>query len=134
MVVPARRRLRTKTPPAAALRVPSMGVVRRRMRSKEPPPKPQPQPQAPADSGGAPGPARPGGGGDPPAGDGLQAPGGPPEDGGSSGGDSGGDAGVTPQEIPIKTFMTSSTADHLKTQTQVVTMAIKDVGIKARLP
>ena len=33
MVVPVRRRLRTKTSPAAAQRVPSMGVVRRRMRA-----------------------------------------------------------------------------------------------------
>ena len=38
MVVPVRRRLRTKTSPAAVQRVPSMGVVRRRMRSKGPPP------------------------------------------------------------------------------------------------
>ena len=37
VVAPVRRRLRTKTPPAAAQRVPSM-------RSKGPPPQPQPQP------------------------------------------------------------------------------------------
>ena len=34
MVVPVRRRLQAKTPPAAAQRVPSMGLVQRRMRSK----------------------------------------------------------------------------------------------------
>ena len=47
MVVPVRQRLRTKTPPAGAQRVPSMGVVRlrRRMRSKGPPPQPRSQPQ-----------------------------------------------------------------------------------------
>ena len=48
MVVPVRRRLRTKTPPAAAQRVPSMGVVRRRIRSKGPPPQPRSQPHVPA--------------------------------------------------------------------------------------
>ena len=60
MVVPVRRRLQAKTPPAAAQRVPSMGLVRRRTRLKGPPPQPQPQPQVPAGSGGAPGPRYPG--------------------------------------------------------------------------
>ena len=61
MAVPVRRRLRTETPPAAAQRAPSMGLVRRRMRSKGPP----------RCSGGVPGPSQPGGGGgDPPAGSG----------------------------------------------------------------
>ena len=41
MVVPVRRRLRTKTPPAAAQRIPGMGMVRRRMRSKSQPVVPQ---------------------------------------------------------------------------------------------
>ena len=39
MMVPVRRRLRTKTPPAAAQRFPSMGLARRRMRAKGPPPQ-----------------------------------------------------------------------------------------------
>ena len=42
MVIP-RRRLRTKTPLRTVERVPSMGLVRRRMRSKGPPPQPHPQ-------------------------------------------------------------------------------------------
>ena len=114
MVVPVRRRLQTKTPPAAAQRVPSMGLVRRRMRSKGPPSQPQPQPQVPAGSGGVLGTAQPGGGGDPPVGDGqpgsggrplrppglpLQAPAGPPGDGGDSGGDDGATAQDTDQDF-----------------------------------
>ena len=43
MVVPVRRRLRTKTPAAAVQRIPSMELVRRRVRSKGPPPQPKPQ-------------------------------------------------------------------------------------------
>ena len=62
MVVPVHRRLRAKTPPAAAQRVPSMGLVRRRIRSKGPPPQPPSQPLVRRDSGGALGPAPPGGG------------------------------------------------------------------------
>ena len=87
MVVPVRRRLRTKTPPAAAQRVPSMGAVRRRRCSK------------------VPGPGYPGGGNRPddlgppvsqgrphhPPGLPLQPSGDPPDDGGD-GGDSGGDS------------------------------------------
>ena len=65
MVVPVRRQLRTKTPPAAAQRVPGMGVVRRRMRSKGPDPALQPQSRVPAGSGGVPGPGYPGGGNPP---------------------------------------------------------------------
>ena len=38
MFIPVRRRLRTKTPPVARKRVPSMGAVRRRMCSKGPRP------------------------------------------------------------------------------------------------
>ena len=59
MVVPVRRQLRTKTP-AAAQRVPSMGLARRRMRSKGPPPQPPRQPLVRRDSG------PPGEEGDPP--------------------------------------------------------------------
>ena len=55
MVVPVRRRLRNKTPPAAAQRVPSMGLVRRRMRSKGPPPPEYSQLPVPHGSGGIPG-------------------------------------------------------------------------------
>ena len=62
MVVPVRRRLRTKTPPAATQRVPSMGLVRRRMRSKGPPPPASSQLPVPPGSGGVPGPDHPGGG------------------------------------------------------------------------
>ena len=53
MVVPVRRRLRTKTPPAPPQRAPSMGLVRRRMGSKGPPPQPASQPSSRRDSGGA---------------------------------------------------------------------------------
>ena len=108
MVIPVRRRLRTKTP-IAQQRIPSMRAMRRRMRSKGPPPKHahyQPaQLQAPG-GGLVP---QPSGGGGPPAGGG-QGPGnskhlfspplrqgfGGPPDGGGDGGDSGGDEGATP--------------------------------------
>ena len=96
MALPVRRRLRTKTPPAAAQRVPSMGVVRRRMRSKGPDPALQPQLQGPAGSGGVPGPGYEGRGNPPddqgfpdsqgrqhrPPGLPLQPGGDPPDDGG----------------------------------------------------
>ena len=71
MVVPVRRRLRTKTPPAAAQRVPSHGSSAKENENKGPPPQPCPQSQAPAGSGGVPGPGQPGGN-DPPDGHGLQ--------------------------------------------------------------
>ena len=51
MVVPMRRRLRKKTSPEAAQRVPSMGVVRRRMQSKGPPPPAYAQLPVPHGSG-----------------------------------------------------------------------------------
>ena len=146
MVVPVRRRLRTKTPPAAAQRVPSMGLVRRRMRSKGPPPQPQPQPHVPAGSGGVPGPAHPGGG-EPPAGDGLpgfgdrpqHSPGLPPQ------------SPVVHQEMEeiqeeaqeemtakphrtlIKTSTISSIVDRQRIQTQVVMMVEEDAGHDTRL-
>ena len=66
MVVPVRRRLRKKTSPEAAQRVPSMGVVRRRMRSKGPPPPAYAQLPVPRGSGGVPGADRSGGGPPPP--------------------------------------------------------------------
>ena len=104
MVVPVRRRLRTKTPPAAAQRVPSMGLVRRRMRSKGPPHW-APRLSLPAGSEECHSQEE---GGDPPAGQGqpgsnarllappglpLQQPSGrrPGDSGGDSKGDSGGD-------------------------------------------
>ena len=62
---PVWRRLRTKTPPAPAQRIPSMGLVRRRLRSKGPPPQPKPQHMVPRGSGGELGPSPPGRGGDP---------------------------------------------------------------------
>ena len=115
MVIPARRRLRTKTPPAAAQRVPSMGAVRRRLRSKGPDPALRPQSRVPAGSGGVPGPDYPGGGNPPddpglpgsqdcphhPPGLPLQSGGGPPDDGGVgdvSGGDSEDDDGEEPHD------------------------------------
>ena len=45
MVVPVRKRLRTETPPAAAQRAPSMGLVRRRVQKG--PPQPRLQAQVP---------------------------------------------------------------------------------------
>ena len=115
MVIPVRRRLRTKTPPAAAQRVPGMGAVRRRMRSKGPDPALRPQPRVPAGSGGVPGPGYPGGGNPPddpgppgsqdhpyhPPGLPLQPGGDPPDDGGDgdgSGGDSEEDDGEGPHD------------------------------------
>ena len=114
MVVPVRRRLRTKTSPAAAQRVPSMGVVRRRMRSKGPPPPAYAQLPVPPSSGGVPGADR-SGGGPPPLDPGLPAssdrpalpPGlplrsgnDPPDDGGD-GDDSGGDSDHDGEETPL---------------------------------
>ena len=113
MVVPARRRLRTKTPPAAAQRVPSMGLVRRRMRSKGPPPQAYSQLPVPPGSGGVPGPDHLGGG-SPPDDPGLPASrdrpalppslplrsGNDPPDGGGDGGDSRGDSDDDGDETP----------------------------------
>ena len=66
MTIP-RRRLRTKTPPTAVERVPSMGFVSRRMRSKGPPPQPTLKATIPPGSGGGLDPQPPRRGG-PPAG------------------------------------------------------------------
>ena len=113
MVVPVRWRLRTKTPPAAAQRVPSMGQVRRRMRSKGPPPPEYSQLPAQPSSGGVHGPDHPGGGSPPddpglpgscdrpalPPGLPIRAGKDPPDDGGD-GGDSGGDSDDDGDETP----------------------------------
>ena len=113
MVVPVRRRLRTKTPPAATQRVPSMGLVPRRMRSKGPPPPAYSQLPVPPSSGGVPGPDHPGGG-SPPDDPGLPGsrdrrahppglplrPGNDPPDDGGDGGDSGGDSDDDGDETP----------------------------------
>ena len=110
MVRPARRCLRTKTPPIAQQRVPSMGIVRMRMRSKGPPPKAvPPQPVLPRAPGGGGPPARGGknGAGDyknlfPP--DLPQGFGGPPVGGGDEG-DSDGNDGEAPlgtdEDLPL---------------------------------
>ena len=113
MVVPVRRRLRTKTPPAAAQRVPSMGLVRRRQRSRGPPPPAYSQIPVPPSSGGVSGPDHPGAG-SPPDDPGLPAsphrrehppglprrPGSDPPDAGGDGGDSGGDSDDDGDETP----------------------------------
>ena len=114
MVVPVRRRLRTKTSPAAAQRVPSMGVVRRRMRSKGPPPPAYAQLPVPPSSGGVPGADHSGGGPPPhdpgpPASDDRQAlppglplrPGHDPPDDGGDGDDSGGDSDEDGDGTPV---------------------------------
>ena len=114
MVIPVRRRLRNKTPPAAAQRVPSMGLVRRGMRSKGSPPPEYAQLPVPSGSGGVPG-ADPPGGGPPPPDQGppvsldrqalppglpLQSVHNPPDDGGD-GHDSGGDSDHDGDETPV---------------------------------
>ena len=115
MVVPVRRRLRKKTSPEAAQRVPSIGVVRRRMRSKGPPPPAYAQLPVPHGSGGAPGADHSGGGPPPPdpgppASNDRQAlpPGLPvrpcghdPSDDGGDGDDSGGESDQDGDETPV---------------------------------
>ena len=114
MVVPVRRRLRNKTPPAAAQRVPSVGLVRRRMRSKGLPPPAYAQLPVPPGSGGVPG-ADHSGGGPPPNDPGIPAssdrpalpprlplrPGQDPPDDGGDGDDSGGDSDHDGDETPV---------------------------------
>ena len=128
---------RTKTPPAAAQRVPSMGLVRRRMRSKPA----LSQLPVPAGSGGVPVPGRPGGGP-------------PPDDPGLPGSrdhhalppglplqpevmeviqeESQMKMARIPQEL-IKTYKANNLENPLEIQIPVVIMEVEDIAADTRL-